>query len=403
MEFLKSKTRLNGASLRDHDSNYVNIACSTVLILFGFTCAILIMVTEYLLRGYYGKGTYHPDMFVSVYDMTYIPKNFNTRPNSIIKSAGLLAAAAGGLYIFLLQSKTGYVMRSRITIGLGLTATIYSLFSLLYSEIVNYQSNREWHYTDVFSSTSGNYTVEGWTCIMQNNLPRAKNDFWDICLLSFLAIAIYPSTSRMAPPYLTTAAIATTSLFLFALGIATIAITADAQVTIGTLYGDFEGTGWSNVWRRNTWNYNPEGGNWLSGPEYSVLVAGIFAVMVGISGSLLICTSNFCIGMTALFFGGASSITSLIALAYSMASFYGTTNTRSSYGGSAEKWACSQKAAGEDGVKFSKICVESCGTAVEVTSPVEPAVELAAEAAVEAAVETAVKPAVVTPDSPVHH
>ncbi|KAH6671787.1 hypothetical protein B0J14DRAFT_594399 [Halenospora varia] len=160
--------------------------------------------------------------------------------------------------------------------------------------------------------------------------------------------------------YMTSAAIIIASLFLFALGLTAITIIADAQVTIRSLpYPDFEGTGWSTIWRRTTNMHE-----WISGPNYSILVAGVFAMMTGLFGFFLICSSHAITVVFAAIFGGCTTITSLAALVFSMITFRaydkGNNSTPTRTSRSVEGWACSNTGAeGANGVKFSKVCVES--------------------------------------------
>ncbi|KAH6671788.1 hypothetical protein B0J14DRAFT_639768 [Halenospora varia] len=164
-------------------SNAANITISIFLVFIGTITTISMSITEYLLLEYRYRGTYHSDTFESTYDMKYLPRNFITAPNTVIKRTGHLAIAAGAICGYLLYTKTHYSLTNTITVCFGVVTTIASFFTVVFVECVNYSSNRTWHYTNELSS-GGRYTVEGWTCMMQRNLPMAGKDFFKTCWLS---------------------------------------------------------------------------------------------------------------------------------------------------------------------------------------------------------------------------
>lgn len=167
-------------------SNTANITISIFLVFIGTITTAAISITEYLLLEYRYRGTYHSDTFESTYDMKYLPKNFITAPNTVIKRTGHLAIAAGAICGYLLCTKTRYSLTNMITVCFGFVTTTASFFTMVFVECVNYSSNRTWHYTNQWSS-GGRYTVEGWTCMMQRNLPIAGKDFFKACWLSTIS------------------------------------------------------------------------------------------------------------------------------------------------------------------------------------------------------------------------
>lgn len=174
--------------------------------------------------------------------------------------------------------------------------------------------------------------------------------------------------------FISIAAHVTCSSILVALGLSCIILIAGSHATMdqyvdgGTLYPQD-----SNSIRGSLLKYIP--GHLVTAGNNSVFAAGIFSVVAGFFGFVLLCLNNFIMAVTGIIITFSSMFTALFAVIYSMVSYYTNDKTWGYYDVlstngtyTIEAWTCALKEElHHEEKEFSKVCLESVSSEIPPT------------------------------------